>query len=302
MVTNQIIEHFKDLIEFYGLQTDPLILSLFRNLMLNPADKKTVYQLSQRIKQHPEAIAKQLSGTPFYTPLAQEEKDGDIEIGTDEKNRPTYINISELKRHVIIAGSTGAGKTTLIRKIMLYLSQKGIKFLSLDFKRDTRQLLPYIPNLLILTVCEKPNFKINPLEIWPNTLPLHQDSCLVSCLCEACFLMEGSSSLILDQLTQLRNQHSEITLHDLYKSIKNAKLKTPRALGWRDSALRALQSIIIMFHEMLDCNKGIPLWEIIEKYNVVIELDRAGDFKSFWGSLILTYYLNYKISSDIRKD
>jgi len=301
-VNNQLIEYFRERIEFYGLKNDSLVLTLFRNLLLDPTSKATAYQLSQAIKRHPEAIAKQITGSPFYTPQAQQEKEGDIRIGTDEKNRPAYLNIADFRRHAMISGSTGSGKTNFIRNIQMSITQQGIKFLSLDFKKDTRQLLPHIPDLLILIVCEKPNFKFNPLEIWPGVMPLHQDSCFVSCLCEACYLMEGSSSLILSEITQLRNKNCQITLQDLYSSIKNMKITTPRALGWRDSALRALQGIIIMFSEIIDCIQGIPLWEIIPKHNVSVELDRAGDFKGFWGSLILSYWLNYKICNDIRKD
>jgi hypothetical protein len=295
------LKQTKDIIEFYGLQRDKNVLALFKSFARNQHNKAIYQALMRAIYKNPRVTAKQVSKNPFATPPPEDPLEDDLQIGTDENSRPYHLSTAELPKHVLVAGSTGYGKTSFFQHLMLTLSQKGIRFLSIDFKRDTRKLLSHTP-MLILRFNEHANFKFNPLQSLPGVSLIDQDSLFIHVLAETCYLMEGSTSLLLDHLCQLRNKKGAATIHDLYQSIKEAKLRTPRPLAWRDSCLRALHTMLITFNQMLDCAQGLPIQEIITKHNTVLELDSAGEFKSFWATLIPAYYLKWKISNNIRSN
>lgn len=293
------LKQAKDIIEFYGLQEDSEILALFRMLSINQNSQDAYNILIRNIHSRPCVIKKQTDKNPFHTPPKTNNKDDGIRIGIDENGQPYYLNVKNLVKHLLMAALTGFGKTNFFRNLMHAFNKQETKFIAIDFKRDTRALMKEIP-MLILRFNERTTFKFNPLQPIPGVSRIEQFYLFIDVLAETTFLMDGSQSLLLDHLVQLDSEKSgKITIHDLYQSIQNAKFKTPRPLAWRDSCLRALKTMIMSFGNILDCIEGIPITALSE-HNIVLELDEAGAFKSFWGTLIPAYYLKWKISNNIR--
>jgi DNA sulfur modification protein DndE len=89
----------------------------------------------------------------------------DFDLGTDEKGEVINIRLNDLKEyeshHIAIAGTTGSGKTELIKDILFQISQKTnhkMKFIFFDYKGEgqSEKLKPFLSH----TKCEY----INPLE------------------------------------------------------------------------------------------------------------------------------------------
>ncbi|MBU2541750.1 MAG: topoisomerase DNA-binding C4 zinc finger domain-containing protein [Candidatus Omnitrophica bacterium] len=253
------------------------------------------------IHNHPYVMNKQISQSPFATPPPPTTQQGKMRIGLDEHNRPYHLEIKNFTKHLLITGTTGFGKTSFFQNTMTFLHKMGTKFLAIDIKKDTRELLHRIP-MLILRFKENTNFKLNPLQRLPGVSQIEQDDLFIRLLAETTFLAEGSTSLLLDSLCELRNKKGAITVFDLYQSIeeKGKKFRTLRQLGWRDSCLRSLKTLVLSFGPMLDCAEGLPIHRIIQEHNVVAELDSAGSYKSFFGTLLPAYYLKWKISNNIK--
>ena len=303
---NMDILNLRKQIEHLGLTHDPIALRLYEQFVLNPESKKAASQLQQYINRHPHSISKIMSGNPFSSPPYNTITDGSdfLVIGIDEYGNQSTLPITAFSGHAMFTGETGSGKTTLLRNIAIQLIMQGHKVMFFDYKKDMRQLIPHIKDLLVLTVCEEPNFQINPLQAWPGVSQIQHDMTLIKTMSHAFFLADGSINLLLETLTALRKkQGKEITFRHWHNYTKNWNLKSFKTTGWKDSAMRAMNSIMIVFEKLIDCLEGIPAWEIIENFNVVIELNRVSDeHRTFWADYFLSNRLNYKMSNDIRKD
>ena len=102
-------------------------------------------------------------------------KDG-IKIGSifHENNvlKRFKINIEDIKRHVIIYGQTGTGKTWFLRNFLFQFSKKypDIHFILFEFKGEYLDLHKYIPSVNVIHPGE--NFKINLFDndIFPDDI------------------------------------------------------------------------------------------------------------------------------------
>jgi len=72
-----------------------------------------------------------------HTLESKEVGDRDFPVGLDKANKPMFINESEIRTHGLIFGSTGSGKTELIKTIAGGLMDLGWSGMILDLKEDT---------------------------------------------------------------------------------------------------------------------------------------------------------------------
>jgi len=289
----------KDIIEFYGLQEDPQILTAFKMLSINQNSKDIYNMLMTKIHNNPEVKKKEATKSLFHTPPPSNSLIKGIRIGTDENERPYYLRIVNLIKHLLMAAQTGFCKTTLIKLIMKGSNKQGIRFISIDSKRDARSLMKEIP-MLILRFNEKDEFKFNPLQPIPGVSRIEQLSLFTNILAQTTFLMDGSYEMIMGILSQLdEKKKCQITVPDLYQAILNTKTKDFRESNWRMSSKRAIGTIIRSFGNITNCAEGIPI-TALNNHNIVLELDGAGPYKNFWATLIPAYYLTWKISNNIR--
>ena len=72
-----------------------------------------------------------------HTLESKEAGNRDFPVGLDKSNKPMYINESEIRTHGLIFGSTGSGKTELIKTIAGGLMDLGWSGMILDLKEDT---------------------------------------------------------------------------------------------------------------------------------------------------------------------
>lgn len=94
-------------------------------------------------------------------------------IGTfSDRGGVASVPLAYLNRHVLLAGTTGSGKTTTCLGLLLQLWEKGIPFLVIEpAKAEYRALLETLrDDLLIFTLGDESTspFRLNPFEIQPG--------------------------------------------------------------------------------------------------------------------------------------
>ncbi|NCU31397.1 MAG: hypothetical protein EOM23_00340 [Candidatus Moranbacteria bacterium] len=293
------IQSIKEKIDFYGLWEDPRILSLFRVLFINPEDESVATQLHKIIKTHPKALKKQLSSNPFPCPDAHSYEENDILLGVDENEIPYYINAKSFVKILLVMGAIGFGKTYVMLNIILQLLSQKIRVLVFDFKKDLRGIAAN-SQLVFLQFCEKPNFQWNPLQKIKGITRKEQWHIFANCLSETTYLRQGSSAILHEALNELSNNDAEITIQELYSHIRSKKYTTPRENEWKASILRGLRTLLLNAEPIISCKKGIDIIDLIENNDTILELDQAGDLKSFFPTLISSYLLKSKINRNIR--
>ncbi|NYE05811.1 hypothetical protein F4694_002586 [Bacillus niacini] len=146
---------------------------------------------------------------------------GDIPLGNvvsrDQlTDVPIKITLSDLKKHMLVLGVPGSGKTTFTLDVVQQLwNNHGLPTLVIEpSKKEYRSLLSVIPDLQIFTVGNEgvSPFRLNPLDV-PNgvTLEVHLSSLKTAFM--ASFPMGGPLPALFDQ-----------ALNDTY-----------RQYGWRTS-------------------------------------------------------------------
>ena len=66
--------------------------------------------------------------------------------------KSAYLDLEDLKRHMIIYGQTGTGKTNFLKQFLIHFCNKykNIPFLLFEFKNEFDDLIQYIPEIKIL--------------------------------------------------------------------------------------------------------------------------------------------------------
>jgi hypothetical protein len=107
----------------------------------------------------------------------QHHRSGHITLGTmydsnQETSQLFRLNIQDFNNHMLIAGTTGSGKTTTIKSLLHQLHKTNIPFIVFDplNKRDYRTLKDHIPQLQIYTVGNQNEFPLqfNPFVVGVN--------------------------------------------------------------------------------------------------------------------------------------
>ena len=101
---------------------------------------------------------------------------GDV-VYNDEKLHKLYLNPEDLRRHCMITGQTGTGKSNLVSLLLLGLLRFRVPWLLIDFKRSARKILSYKGALPGLDVPVSNSFSVNDILLFTigreGIAPLH---------------------------------------------------------------------------------------------------------------------------------
>lgn len=151
---------------------------------------------------------------------------------------PFSISLNDLSKHVVIMGSSGEGKTTLVKSMIIGIKRSfpEIPVLAMSFKNDLNDLNDYYPNFFILRPGE--NFSINifdPQDQSPTNYSENLKNALVNSI----------SKIAIDQFTtQMEN-----VLTDILKIVAGSKdLQNPKGFmdvctEYRKQNLNKIQNI-----------------------------------------------------------
>ena len=211
----------------------------------------------------------------FHTPQVSQVK-GDIRLGYI-RNSSTVFGIlkKELVRHLLICGSSGTGKSNLLRILQIELNRLGIPFLCFDTtKRGSRYLKRHMEDLIILR--GNKDFFINPLEPPPG-VDLKEWLMAFSEITTEIFGLQTASKLYLTEFIQawmLQKEHPDFpTMHDLNRELaKRLKCKIPiNERGYINTIHSKIKAVCISLDEMINVHEGISIKDLLE-YPVCIEL------------------------------
>lgn len=81
------------------------------------------------------------------------EKSGFLWLGTEkESGKEVYLPLDQLTKHMVIAGMSGSGKTSLLFQMISELEKKNLPFLIIEpVKTEYRGLIKSVPDLQVLT-------------------------------------------------------------------------------------------------------------------------------------------------------
>lgn len=251
-----------------------------------------------------ERLDKILTPDPFEPNPTSNEVDGEIKIGkVRQSGVPFGLNLEELKEHTLITGRSGSGKTTIIYLMMLQLLKKGVPFLAFDFKQDYRHLLKYKSDVYVFNW---KNFKFNPLRPPNGCDPIIWMQAFNNVFAQSYWLRAGSKGMIQQHVKKLYTDYGVFegkdtypTMYDLLESVDKHWLerKYGREAGFKESTQNRVDECITPMSGMLDCDKGFPIEDLLNK-TVVFELDGLlSENQIFLVTIMLRFIFQYRISN-----
>lgn len=208
------------------------------------------------------------------------------------------INPDSLTTHFLCSGATGTGKTTIANRIIIGLDKMNKKSICIDVKRDTRHLIRQIPFLIIKL--PNPFLKWNILNPPPGVQRRAWHMSVIRQFVETTFLAEAVESYLQESLDWLSKKNENVNFYELYNFIKSRKATSLRERNWLASAQNRLGALISTFSNMLNTRERFPLQELTAQYNICFEIDQAGQFGSFFASLIPSYLFIYRLVNNLR--
>ena len=246
---------------------------------------------------------KNFRGQIFENPREYQVR-GDIRLGYVQNSKMVFgILKKELVRHLLICGSSGAGKSNFLRVMQVELNRLGIPFLVFDTaKLGSRFLKHYMEDLIILKWDK--NFFFNPLQP-PKGVKLKEWLMVFSEITTEIFGLRTASKLYLTEFVQNRlfqkNEALEFsgfpTMHVLCSMLeKRLKEKIPiNERGYINGIHSKIKAVCITLEEMINVHEGIPIEKIL-KYPVCIELVgiKSSEIQYWIISLIMAAISSYR--------
>ena len=205
---------------------------------------------------------------------------GDIRLGfVPDSNMIFGISKKEMVRHLLVCGSSGAGKSNFLRVMQIEFHRLGVPFLVFDTaKLGSRFLKPYMDDLIILRWTKE--FFLNPLSP-PVGVDLKEWLLVFSEITTEIFGLHTASKLYLTEFVQnwllkeLKTDESSNfpTFHDLkHKLEQRLKMRIPiNERGYINGILSKIKAVCLTLEDMINVHEGIPIHELI-KHPVCIEL------------------------------
>ncbi len=176
------------------------------------------------------------------------------------------VPLEELKRNMLVAGSTGTGKTNLMMKIVKETC-KDIGYWVFDQKNEYRKLLEFINSVRVYSIGG--NLKINLLE---NPLNVEDETwipALAECFCHAYNLKEPSRNILQRAIQRVKANRIKPKLVDLIEEVKLFRVRSEGERGsWRSTLSRLELLTFGNMGKTFNTTNGLKIDEIIEGVTV----------------------------------
>jgi len=236
------------------------------------------------------------SKKPLLEIPSKEECSGQIILGNilhgDKQVHPFAVDLESLNKHLAIFGATGSGKTCLIVNLLRQLTQAGITWLAIDFKRDLRSLVREG-----VWVVRWNWLRINPLEPPEGVSPKIWMTIVCDLFAHSFYWFSPNENYMMEHLAQLYEKHkrSYPTLRELYEFIVKKEEKNRRKQEYFAVVTNRLASLLIVLKDVVDVREGMRLEEIC-MHPTVLEVDQLRrDEANFLVEYILAYLFYYRM-------
>lgn len=276
-------------------------------------------QLAQSAREYLEAKALEqaLDPDPFLPPLEPEQAKGNLVLGR-VKNSLCFFGLLlvELCQHILIVGRSGAGKTTLVKRLLKELLSLsigiglGVKVLIFDIKRDYGVLKQMFAAVWVFQPGTE-NFRWNPLEPpikdWRRWAGI-----LASSMANAFGFIagQGTENLMYKILMELYSKYDPDrgvypSLPDLLDYMYLLKLNKridarSEEFKWFVRFFNRVESVCHSFRQTVECSSGYPLVRILNHHVIFDLAELKPDAQSFFSELMLQQALWHRIESGER--
>jgi len=232
---------------------------------------------------------------------------GALKLGAvhfDKELYPFGLASKELLQGLGIFGRSGAGKTNTVFVLLRELARKGIPFLFLDWKRTCRHLLPtlgrkarvYTPGRNLSP------FSFNPLVPPPGVERGVYIAQLIDVLGSAYTLGDAAKSVLQQAI---HRTHEEARSCPTFKDVERtlvAMTVQGRAIGWKSSALRAIQSLALVEAPQGQRTDQEGMVSQLTKGNTVLELDGLSQSaRKFLPPMLLLWIFQHQLARSERE-
>ncbi len=286
----------RELVRKYGTVT-PMLDNMLNMIVLYA--KRNRIEDAERLKQ---IVEKKLR--PIYAAYMNNvpsmpvpsESDGEIILGELFQGSNILgeykIPLNDFNRHIAVFGSAGHGKTTLIMNVLHQLMEHDINFLAFDFKRDFRHL-KHLP-----IVCLRWNWlRINPFRPPPGVDEFHWMGLVCDLFAHVYGWFHASKNYLFEFVNeeyQRVKEHGYVSLEQVRTNIEASLDKEFERQRMKTVVLNRISTLLAVCHEVLDCEQGFPMEELLN-YPVVIEMDGCeSDEANFLVGLFLMFIFEYR--------
>jgi len=199
------------------------------------------------------------------------------------------ISREELNQHVLITARSGAGKTTLIMRIMLQLVELGVPFTALDFKRDYRHLVRLCPELLVVRWSD---LRVNPLEPPPGVPFPEWRQQFLNVFGHVHGIWHGSTQYLLEAVDRAYEERGGVPrLSDVYRVVAASAERTRKLQEYASVVQTRLYGVISKLGPVFDSERTETDVEALLGLPVVLELDGLGRDEANLLALWLFYWI-----------
>ena len=284
------IQRIVNIAEKMNLLKDKGVRNLITSLSID-WDKDLAEDLEQALihKSLPRLI-----DDPFYP---YPKLHGEILVGLTPSSH-FGLTKQQINQNMLVVGRSGSGKTNLFYNIMEQFIENKIPWLAIDFKKDYRHLAK---NHDVIVISHE-KLKYNPLQPPANVSRERWMQIFADVFCHANALLSGSKNFLLENLQNLYKMYGDNypSFHDL-KDILNQPRKMNSKITWYlETVKNRVNSTLISIGDMLDCEEGYPIEELLKR-NVVLELDGvAEDVQNYIVESLLSWIYHYRLAKGHR--
>lgn len=243
----------------------------------------------------------QSSGGQVFEAPRQYQVKGDIRLGYVQNSNMIFgVLKKELVRHLLVCGSSGAGKSNFLRVLQIELNRLDIPFIAFDTsKLGSRFLKHYMKDLIVLRWGK--DFFLNLLQPPPGVTQ-EEWIMVFSEITTEVFGLRTASKLYLLEFIQNRlfqkNESGDLpTLHDLSRELeRRLKEKIPvNERGYINGLHSKIKAVCITLKEMINVHEGISIEKLL-KYPVCIELVgiKSSEIQYWIISLVMAAISSYR--------
>jgi hypothetical protein len=251
-------------------------------------------------------IAQIIDPDPFVPPPAQEDADGEIEIGSVRKTGcPFGFRMNELSQHTLVVGRSGSGKTTLIKTLLRALlrlprnAALPATIIVFDIKRDFgKKLLSDLPEIWVFRIPGN-DFRWNPLQP-PISNWRKWAGIFASTFANSCGFYGGMSTetslfgYLLDLYSKYDPDHGKypclLDLQDYLGWLKGKKKfeRGTEAFRSYERILNRTEGLCAALGETINCSCGYDLTELL-RHHIIFDLaELKPDAQTFLTECFLT--------------
>jgi len=261
--------------------------------LLQAASASSSSQIRRRVKKALEVKAAHHQRYPF----ADTDTVQPLRLGSTRTGGYVGLTEQDVTKHVLVAGQSGAGKTTLFYNVM---QQLAVPWWAFDLKQDYRHLSRNDSNVVVLPWQQ---LQFNPLEPPPNVRSKRWAQVITEIFGHATALLSGSKNYLLKHLVALYEDSGESwpTLQQLHTAVKEDSLNYARkSANYRDTVSNRLDGVLLSGDSVFSVSSGHVQPELLEK-DVVFEFDGLGnDLQNFLMESLFGYVFEYRLANTQR--